>query len=146
MLESFWKHTRLSIYIYTHSTPFTLLFLQWMGATKVWLLFTIVYYLLSCSFHEWILFTYCFYLSLYIINTPLSSMNGYNFYSTSDRRPFLYQSPHSYTHILHSHTHTHIEIDLCHFERIRGRILPTQIQSYHIRMQDLLRWGWSTLF
>ena len=38
------------------------------------------------------------------------------------------------------------QIDLSHSRRIRGRILPTQIQPYDIRMQDPLRWGWSTLF
>ena len=64
---------------------------------------------------------------------------------------------------IHKHTHTHlcapahvylylchmiicIERDLGHFWRIRGRILPTQIQCYDIWMQDPLRWSWSTLF
>ena len=31
------------------------------------------------------------------------------------------------------------ERDLCHSGRYRGRILPTQIQPYDIRMQDPLR-------
>ena len=37
-------------------------------------------------------------------------------------------------------------VDLCHSGRIRGQILPTQIQPHNIRMQDSLCWSWSTLF
>ena len=33
----------------------------------------------------------------------------------------------------------YIEIDLCHFKRIRSRIFSAQIQSYDIRIQDPLR-------
>ena len=39
-----------------------------------------------------------------------------------------------------------LSICVCHFGRIRGRILPTQIQPYDILIQDPLGWNWSTLF
>jgi len=40
----------------------------------------------------------------------------------------------------------YIETDLGHSGRIRGRILPTQIQPYVNWIQDPLRWSWPILF
>ena len=38
------------------------------------------------------------------------------------------------------------ERDVCHSKRIWGRILPSQIPTSDIRIQDPQRWSWSILF